>query len=191
MLSKKDIRKMISDKRDSLTPDEINSKSYAIYETLTNEQVFLSAGWIMAYIDARNEVRTRAIIQRAWDTSKRVAVPLCERQSHNMIASEITSFDDLCEGSYSIGEPKKECVRYVDARLLDIIIVPAIAYDKRGYRIGYGGGYYDRFLSSLKDHAITIGIAFDMQIVDEIPVEPFDVPVDMVITESGIIVDRR
>jgi 5-formyltetrahydrofolate cyclo-ligase len=108
-------------------------------------------------------------------------------QTHTLLVSELTSFGELRDGFYGIKEPMEEYVRPTSSEQLDLIIVPAVAYDRRGYRIGYGGGYYDRFLSSLDKDIVTIGIAFDIQIVGEVPVQPFDIPVDMVITESGII----
>lgn len=184
---KKLIRQAVLEKRGCLTPLEAAQKSEAICRAVVATRAFVSARFIMAYIDARNEVQTEGIIRQAWAEGKRVAVPVCIPQTHMLLVSELTSFGELRDGFYGIKEPMEQCVRPVSPEQLDLIIVPAVAYDRRGYRIGYGGGYYDRFLSSLDKDIVTIGIAFDIQIVGEVPVQPFDIPVDMVITESGII----
>lgn len=184
---KKLIRQAVLEKRGCLTPLEAAQKSEAICRAVVATRAFVSARFIMAYIDARNEVQTEGIIRQAWAEGKRVAVPVCMPQTHTLLVSELTSFGELRDGFYGIKEPMEEYVRPTSSEQLDLIIVPAVAYDRRGYRIGYGGGYYDRFLSSLDKDIVTIGIAFDIQIVGEVPVQPFDIPVDMVITESGII----
>ncbi|AEE97348.1 5-formyltetrahydrofolate cyclo-ligase [Mahella australiensis] len=184
---KKLIRQAVLEKRSRLTPLEAAQKSEAICRAVVATRTFVSARFIMAYIDARNEVQTECIIRQAWAEGKRLAVPVCIPQTHTLLVSELTSFEELRDGFYGIKEPMEEYMRPASPEQLDIIIVPAVAYDRRGYRIGYGGGYYDRFLSSLDKDIVTIGIAFDIQIVGEVPVQPFDIPVDMVITESGII----
>lgn len=184
---KKLIRQAVLEKRGCLTPLEAAQKSEAICRAVVATRAFVSARFIMAYIDARNEVQTEGIIRQAWAEGKHVAVPVCVPQTHTLLVSEIMSFEELHDGFYDIKEPMEEYMRPVSPGQLDLIIVPAVVYDKKGYRIGYGGGYYDRFLSSLDKHIATIGIAFDVQIIDKVPVQPFDIPVDMVITESGII----
>jgi 5-formyltetrahydrofolate cyclo-ligase len=184
---KKLIRQAMLEKRGHLTPFEAAQKSEAICRAVVATRAFVSARFIMAYINARNEVQTDGIIRQAWAEGKHVAVPVCIPQTHTLLVSELTSFEELRDGFYGIKEPMEEYMRPVSPEQLDLIIVPAVAYDRCGYRIGYGGGYYDRFLSSLDKDIVTIGIAFDIQIVGEVPVQPFDIPVDMVITESGII----
>lgn len=183
---KKLIRQAVLERRSRLTPLEVAQKSEAICRAVVATRAFASARFIMAYIDARNEVQTECIVRQAWSRGKRVAVPICIPQTHTLLVSELTSFKELHDGFYGIKEPMEEYIRPVSPEQLDLIIVPAVAYDRRGYRIGYGGGYYDRFLSSLNENIVTIGIAFDVQIVGEVPVQSFDVPVDMVITENGI-----
>lgn len=185
---KKLLRQAVLEKRSRLTLLEIAQKSETIRRIVVATQAFASARFIMAYLDARNEVQTEGIIKQAWAEGKRVAVPVCIPQTHTLLVSEIMSFEELCDGFYCIREPMEEYMRPVSPEQLDLIIVPAVAYDKKGYRIGYGGGYYDRFLSSLNKDIATIGIAFDVQIIEKVSVQPFDIPVDMVITESGIIV---
>lgn len=185
---KKLIRQAVLEKRNRLTPLEVAQKSQAVCHIIATTRAFASARFIMSYLDARNEVKTEGIIRQAWAEGKHVAVPVCVPQTHTLLVSEIMSFEELRDGFYGIKEPMEEYMRPVSPGQLDLIIVPAVAYDKKGYRIGYGGGYYDRFLSSLDKDIATIGIAFDVQIIDKVPVQPFDISVDMVITESGIIV---
>lgn len=170
-----------------MTLEEQVSKSQAICRTLISTPEFITARVIMVYLDARGEVRTDGIIRYCWDNGKRVAVPVCVPKTHQLLASELMSFNELQNGFYNIREPKQEYIRLISPDQLDLIIVPAVAYDRRGYRIGYGGGYYDRFLSSISRTMPLVGIAFDLQIIEAVPVEDFDIPVNMVITESGII----
>ena len=93
-------------------------------------------------------------------------------------------------GAYNIREPKPEYSPVIDIKELDVVIVPAVAYDKDCYRLGYGGGFYDRFLENLREDAITIGIAFDLQIFDEIPKEAHDAQLDYIVTESTILTPK-
>ena len=102
-----------------------------------------------------------------------------------MKPSQLLSFDELEPGYYGILTPKKEFIRYIDPKEIDLIIVPGAAFDRQGYRVGFGGGYYDRFLTDL--NCMKISIAFGLQIVDKVPREGHDLPVDMIITEKETI----
>ncbi|WP_334302803.1 5-formyltetrahydrofolate cyclo-ligase [Romboutsia hominis] len=88
-------------------------------------------------------------------------------------------------------EPKPECSPEVEVKDIDVVIVPAVAYDKDCYRLGYGGGFYDRFIERLREDAITVGIAFDLQIFDSVPKEDHDAQLDYIITESQILTPNK
>ncbi len=94
-------------------------------------------------------------------------------------------------GAYGIREPKKDVCSEVKLKDIDVIIVPAVAYDEDGYRLGYGGGFYDRFLEKLRYDTVTIGIAFDLQIFNSIPKEPHDAQLDYIITETRVITPSK
>ena len=116
----------------------------------------------------------------------------------NVIESEYyqkVSEEDLKNGiqygAYNIREPKPECSPAINIKDLDVVIVPAVAYDNKCYRLGYGGGFYDRFLENLRKDAVTIGIAFDLQIFDEVPKEAHDAQLDYIVTESRILTPNK
>ncbi|MBC7342442.1 MAG: 5-formyltetrahydrofolate cyclo-ligase [Clostridia bacterium] len=165
----------------------VAQKSSAIAREVLNLAAYRRAQTIMTYVAFRNEVRTEIIIREALAQGKRVAVPLCSKARRQLIASQLLDFPgDLAPGTWGIPEPKPEALRPLDPQAIDLVIVPGVAFDRRGYRLGYGGGYYDRFLLRLGQGSVSVGVAFSLQVVDELPCEERDRPVNLVITESGI-----
>jgi 5-formyltetrahydrofolate cyclo-ligase len=141
---------------------------------------------IHCYISYKSEVDTTGIIKRAISGGAEVSVPyLLSEQSATFENAAFTSFQDLEAGSFGILQPRQLITRPVSE--ISMVIVPLAAFDGFGHRLGYGKGYYDRFLSILSPHVKKIGLAFSIQEVDEIPAEPHDVPLDIVITEQGVI----
>ncbi len=105
-------------------------------------------------------------------------------QDQSLLHSQIRSFDDLQKGTFGILEPKPEAMHLVAPEELDLVLVPGIAFDKRGYRLGYGGGFYDAFLAQTK--MVKVGLAFDFQIVDLLPTREEDERVDLIVSEKTI-----
>jgi 5-formyltetrahydrofolate cyclo-ligase len=103
-----------------------------------------------------------------------------------MTASIVYKWDELRKGLFGVWEPKKNHVRTVDPREINVALVPGVVFDKRGYRIGHGQGYYDRFLGQYHANLISIGLSFDVQVIDEIPVSMHDMPVDYIVTETQV-----
>lgn len=187
-MNKKELRNKYLKMRKNLQYEEVEKKSKNIIQKLMDTAWYRQSSTIMSYIDFRNEVITRSFIKHALKDNKRIIVPITDMSSKILILSELKDFDnELCQSSYGILEPKKEYVRVVSCNLLDLVLVPGLAFDTSGYRIGYGGGYYDRLLQRLPQKTITIGLAFEFQIVGNIPVESFDRKVDFIITEERII----
>lgn len=187
-MNKKELRNKYLKMRKNLQYEEVEKKSKNIIQKLMDTAWYRQSNTIMSYIDFRNEVITRSFIKHALKDNKRIIVPITDMSSKTLILSELKDFDnELCQSSYGILEPKKEYVRVVSCNLLDLVLVPGLAFDTSGYRIGYGGGYYDRLLQRLPQKTITIGLAFEFQIVGNIPVESFDRKVDFIITEERII----
>ncbi len=183
---KERLRKEYLSLRNDMSEESVVEKSSIITEKLISSHLYKNARAIMTYIDFRKEVITRDIIKDAFLKGKRVIIPITDKTSKNLILSELKDFDsELCVGTYGVLEPKKDCIRKVELSVPDIILVPAAVFDERGYRIGYGGGYYDRFLSQEGIGATTIGLAYDFQVVREIPHEAFDVRMDLVIDDKG------
>lgn len=180
METKQDIRRHVLEIRNGVGKEEWEEKSHKIYEMVVSHPFFLSSDVIYCYIDYRNEVSTHAIITKAWELRKKVAVPRVEGDEMNFYY--ISNFSDLKEGYRGIREPK-ECSIADDQNAL--VIVPGVAFDKKRNRIGYGKGFYDRYLKRYP-FLKTIAIAFECQVIDEIQTDVFDCKPDILITEEHI-----
>ncbi len=149
---------------------------------------FARARTMMTYLDIGGEVRTRRYVPELWRLGKRVVVPYCN--ARELLLFDLKDMDELSPGTWQILEPKPEwrvrSDRHVDAADLDLIVVPGLAFDRYGHRLGLGKGYYDRFLQHVRPDALKISPAFECQLVDKIPVLPHDVRVDMVVTEIAV-----
>lgn len=149
---------------------------------------YSTAGTVMWYVDAGSEVRTRHTLPEALEHGKRVVVPWCVVETNTLELFHLTDMTELVEGAYKILEPKPE-LRHLPNKVvrpeeLDLVMVPGTAFDLRGGRMGQGKGYYDRLLSTARPNAPLVGMAFECQIFDEIPVAPHDVFMDLVLTET-------
>ena len=186
MDGKGEIRKRVLQARNAMTAEEIAAGSRTIVKRLVELEEILRASTLMVYLAFGSEVLTDGLILWAWDEGKRVVVPLCRPASREMTACRIDGFDELERGHYGIREPKAGAIRPVPPGEIGAVVVPAVAFDRQGYRVGYGGGYYDRFLPGARQ-AARIGVAFACQIVPAVPVGPHDVTVDRIVTEEEII----
>lgn len=186
-MDKKALRKELLIKRENLTEKEILKKSNLITNSIYNSKVYRDAKTIMTYISFKNEVYTHNIIKKSIIENKKIVVPITIPETKELKISQVLDFNELEIGYYNILTPKKEFLRYIDPKDIDLVLVPGVAFDKNGYRIGYGGGYYDRFLDKLRKDAIKIGLAFDLQLIDKVPKDNYDKPVDIIITENEII----
>ncbi|TCO73130.1 5-formyltetrahydrofolate cyclo-ligase [Marinisporobacter balticus] len=185
---KKNIRQEILKKREVLSLDQVDAKSQTIFHQLTTLDFYKSAKTVMIYIDFRNEVKTHCIIEDLLKSNKNVIIPISVPTTKEMILSQLLDpKEELVKGTYGILEPKERYIRKVDPAILDLIIIPGVAFDRKGYRIGYGGGYYDRFLDKISEATPSIALSFDLQIVDKVPNDSFDYPVDYIITETQIL----
>lgn len=185
---KKEFRKKVIKLRKEKDNNFIRHNSDIITDKLLNLDCIKNAKNIMLYLDFNNEVSTDNLIKKLIALKKVVSSPITLKEERKLIPSQITDFENGIQyGAYNIREPKPECSPAIDIKDLDVVIVPAVAYDKQRYRLGYGGGFYDRFLENLREDAVTVGIAFDLQIFDEIPKEPHDAQLDYIITESTIL----
>ena len=191
---KRKLRQQFLESRNSLSRDEIDFKSKKIEKKLFALPEFQRAKTVMFYVSFRSEVKTEKMIRNALNLGKRVAVPIVDREK--IMVSEIKNLkEELTKGSLGLREPKKEFRRRVDQKKIDLVVVPGVVFDRTGGRLGYGRGYYDRFLRSRSialrmgrsAHCALIGLAFDLQIARKIPLVEKDVRVDKIVTESGII----
>jgi 5-formyltetrahydrofolate cyclo-ligase len=184
--SKSHIRKTYIVRRNGLSKKLVALKSEVIKNHILQLPDLLNARTIMAYLSFDNEVRTDELISELIKSGKTVCVP--KLFGKKMVPYKIFSInEDFFIDRYGIREPLNDISREVDPQDIDVVIVPGVVFDLHGGRYGYGGGYYDRFLLTVKPGAKKIAIAFDMQVRKKIPLSRSDVRVDSLITESGII----
>lgn len=187
-LNKKSIRLEILDKRGKLGKEDHKTNSDKIIQKIYDSPFYKNASTIMTFISFGDEVDTHEFIKTSIKNGKKIVVPITVPEKKELKLSQVKDFSELEIGHYNILTPKEEFLRFVDPKDVDLIIVPGVAFDREGYRIGYGGGYYDRFLSSkVKENVPKISIAFSLQIIDKVPREHFDIPVDYIYTEKEII----
>ena len=184
---KKEFRRAALSARDLLSAPQRSEKSSLITERLCMMSAVKDACSWFVYVSFRSEVETHRLIQRLLAAGKRVSVPCIDRASNTMSASLVTSMEhDLAPGYCGVLEPAAGRQQPVNPSTIDVVIAPGAAFAADGLRIGYGGGYYDRYLK--KCPALSIGLAFDVQIVDLVPHdEQWDQPLDYVITETRLI----
>jgi 5-formyltetrahydrofolate cyclo-ligase len=180
MESKKDIRRCVLEERNSIEKEEWLEKSQRIYEKVIEHPLFLNSEEIYCYIDFKNEVGTRKIIAAAWKLGKKVAVP--KIMGNHMEFFYIQNFDELFPGTWKILEPNAEDLACGFAPL---VIMPGAVFDKARHRIGYGKGYYDRYLAK-HTNCQTMALAFELQILENIPADAYDICPQIIVTEEHI-----
>ena len=182
------LRKQVLGNRNQLANDERHAKSMAIAEKVRSLPEM--GGWqtLFVYVNFRSEVETLELIRWCLAQGKKVAVPLVDHSSSTMIPLQITDpGQDLKPGYYGIPEPDPLKAYRIDGKEIDAVILPGSVFDTGGGRLGYGGGYYDRFLVNDAPQACRIGLAFEMQLVEVVPLEPHDQRLDYLVTEKRII----
>jgi 5-formyltetrahydrofolate cyclo-ligase len=153
-----------------------------IKEQLTRSEEWAQALTIGITISTGREVDTIAIIEEGWRQNKRIVVPKCNQEKRELNFYQISSFKDVEDSFYSLKEPIISKTPFVSHEDIHLLVVPGIVFDKRGFRIGYGGGYYDRYLVDYKNN--TVSLAFKFQIVDDVPKEEHDIAVQKLISNT-------
>lgn len=188
---KDEVRKNYIAIRNRLKKHEVLDITEVIAESLKQLEYINNAKNIMCYVSFGNEVHTHELIKTWLSEGKQVSVPCIAnniKEAKWMYAVKINSFDELkVTGKYGILEPPLRDSNIIIPALLDAVIVPGSAFDINKNRMGYGAGYYDRFLSNVSNKCYKIGICYDFQVLDKIPHEEFDVPLDLLVTEKRIV----
>lgn len=175
------VRKMLAD----IPPDDMTAKSLRACHRLFERSQFLKAEVIMVFLSLPSEVDTSPIVLRCWQARKRVLAPKVSWNQRRMLPVEIRSLtDDLMVSTMGIREPVAGIPFPIP--LIDMVIVPGLAFDEYGNRLGRGRGFYDRFLAHPEFKGIACGLAFEEQILPSVPVGPLDRHVDMVVTDEKV-----
>ncbi len=169
--------------RDSLEKEVKGNMDYEIYNRLINSDLYIKAENIFIYISFGEEIETKSIINKALKDGKKVYIPKIYKEDKSMKAVRLKSINELKENSMGILEPIDDS-DYINKEKIDIIIVPGVVFDLQGNRIGYGGGYYDRYLEDIKEIKNKVVLAYDLQIVDFIDAETHDIKFDYIITNT-------
>jgi 5-formyltetrahydrofolate cyclo-ligase len=190
---KNKVRQKFWEMRSKLNEEFILSSSLVIIDTLFSLKEYAKSEFIMSYMDFKNEVKTSHFISKSLKMNKRVSVPVvCDINGiPDMIASEVLGLEDnMVEGAFGIRQPLVEKAVKVDEKLLDFILVPGLAFDVNFKRIGFGKGYYDRFLNKVRSNCLKVGICFDLQLAENIPFEAHDIAMDIIVTEKRILYNK-
>jgi len=185
---KSSLRKELIKNRKKISKNQILEKSELIKNRLFEMNEFQQASSILFYVSYDNEVYTHDMIKESMALGKNVIVPKSDKKNRKLILSKLDNWEDLVKGAYGILEPKK--INQISIDKIDLIIVPGVGFDGQGRRIGHGKGYYDSLLSNSKN-ALHIGLAFEFQIVEEIPTEAHDIPMQRIVTEKREIDCRK
>ncbi|MEQ6375902.1 5-formyltetrahydrofolate cyclo-ligase [Bacillaceae bacterium S4-13-56] len=186
MQSKKELRNEMINYLKEIPKNEREARSQNIHRLITNHSFWKNNHWIGLTISQEHEVDTYSLIQSGWEDGKRICVPKCDPKQKKLTFYEITSFDQLEVVFYGLHEPIPMETRVVTKSQLEGIIVPGLLFDKKGFRIGYGGGYFDRYLVDFQGE--TISVFFEEQLFNgDLPHEEHDVPIQSNISNKGVI----
>ncbi len=180
------IRAEFSARRDALSPEERALRSAKICECAKSLISFKHANTVLLYAPIKSEIDVMPIAIEALTRGKRVAFPRCNKENRTMKFHFITSFDDFEIGAYGIREPKPELAVFDPAEETGSVLcfLPGLAFDVFGYRLGYGKGYYDKFLNTYSGS--TVGITYTELIAPSLPKGKFDIPCNVMLTEKGV-----
>lgn len=181
--TKQILRKQFLAKRLSLSKTEVGTASSVIAKRLQGLKEAKTASVVLVYLAVNNEVETRSLVNWLFASKKTVVMPVFNSASKSYICAEFSGWGNLAEGPYGILEPAR--VSAVDPRFLDLAILPGVAFDLKGARLGYGKGVFDKLLRGT--NCKKIGLAYDFQIVEDLPREKHDLVMDVVVTEKRVL----
>lgn len=181
---KKTLRKELLQKRLSLTEQYVEDASEIIYKKIVESPEYITANTIMCYMDFRNEVKTRKINDKILKDGKTLILPLTDMKEKKLFLYKVTDLEkDLVQSKYGILEPKRDNEE-TKLESIDLILVPGVAFNSDNFRMGYGGGFYDRLLANYTGNRI--GLFFEEQKSDKLIIEPHDQGLVTIITEENI-----
>ncbi len=185
---KSSLRKRILALRRAQSSQDIEKKSGDIREKLFMFIPFCQAETLLFYLAMKDEVQTERMVEESLRKGKRVVVPFIDWQRKEILPSEIRDLtEDIEIGVLKIPQPKNNSYSPFSPANIDMVIVPGVAFDRKGNRLGFGGGFYDKFLAKLPDRTKLVALAFELQLADNVSSQSHDIAVDYLITERGVI----
>lgn len=184
-MDKTELRKNAISMLKSISEAERKNIEEKLTHNIVKSDVWKQSDVVGITISNGFEWNTKPIIETAWNEGKSICVPKCRPEERKLDFYRINTYEQLEVVYYNLLEPIPEETQKVDKGMIELLIVPGLLFDRNGFRIGFGGGYYDRFLSDFPNNRISL--ASNAQIVEGLPAEPFDIPVDSIITESGFL----
>ncbi|WP_138160689.1 5-formyltetrahydrofolate cyclo-ligase [Peptoniphilus catoniae] len=185
-MDKKEFRSLMLKNRDSLKDQYMKKANEGIFNEFIKSDLYKNSKNIFIFVSYKKEVDTHKIIKYALKENKNMYVPIVNRQTKLLEVSKLSSFDVLKESYMGILEPDKEDYNLVDPNIIDLVVTPGLAFDRSGYRIGYGGGFYDKFFASLNSSPVKMGIGFNKQLVEAVVHDTEDQTLDYFLSENGL-----
>lgn len=180
------IRRETIARRNSITHEEVMEKSAMIQKMAMDLLIYRNSKTIGLYANFNNEVSTSLLFDGSMKEGKKVLFPYIMEEKKELIFTPVQGLDELMQGPFGIMAPcNKDGKNHIGEA--ELLFIPGVAYDLKGGRIGYGGGFYDRSLGKLVKRPFIAALAYELQIVDEVPVRPHDIRVDVIITEQRVI----
>lgn len=179
-----ELRQQMQMKRSNLTPDQVEVMSQQIVSRLDQLEPLRQARYIMGFASIKNEIKLSSWLEEKISNGYVILLPRVESNGQ-LEAVEFKGWEQTKAGPFGIKEPTGDPF---DPHLIDVVLVPGLVFDARGYRLGYGKGYYDRFLPRLRPEAFCCGLCYDFQVVDDVYPHQSDVPVHWIVTEKAELV---
>ena len=185
---KEKIRKHFQALRQNLAPVLRDTYSHQAVQHLLSSPIWSQSETIMAYLALPQELSLDALYPAAWQSAKTMVIPISQPADHQLLLSRLDSFDLLSTGAYHIRELAPAWRKSIACTKIDLCLVPGVAFDLYGNRLGFGAGYYDRFLPRLRKDSIKIGVCLSVQLSSkQLPIDAYDIPMDYLLTEQGLI----
>jgi 5-formyltetrahydrofolate cyclo-ligase len=181
-MTKREVRRLMKRRLNAQPKEERLRKSLLIWRKLTRLAAFRRAAWVCTYVALPYEVQTWQMIEKMLEAGKRVVVPWVLSTGELALCEIREPLADLAPGAFGVLEPVVRNRKSVALDQLDLVLVPGLAFDAQGHRLGHGKGYYDRLLAKLPDGVPTVGLGYDFQLLKRLPAEPHDRAVTRVLT---------
>ncbi len=178
-------RENVKKQRAQVTPDEAEEASNSLWIQLKEEAFFKKSRRIAAFCSTGTEIDTMPLLAKILSSGKELYLPKTDPDQIAMEFHSVTDLKTLVPGSFKILEPAAG--KILSPKKIDLILVPGLAFDNRGHRLGYGQGYYDRYLKLIGSGCVILGVAYSFQIIDKTPITDRDIPVNAVLTEKYIL----